>query len=392
MERWKLFLTFLLINLSRTIGEECTDKREGKILYLTNCNKEALKFDENFMKKYNDVGEIIANGGGNNFPKLNSAIFEGFQKVEKLSLAECKISEITADVFQGLSGLKQLYLENNHLKEFDESLFKSLANLERLYLENNRIEHLDKNLLKHNQNLKKLSLSNNQIASLNPELFSSLINLEHIWFQDNKIKTLNRQIFAENRNLSYLNFDKNGIQAIERDTFKNMSRLEYLGLSGNDCINKTFSGSDMIGVDQNLEDCYKSYEGLGVMIEMEKDDNNYDSSTEIVYDFADDIVVDDEDKEKGDATKTLYLIIFGLIFLLFISILTHLIKYRNKSQNTVTQVIEVDKSKLEVDESGYLIMDSIKHGANAKKNERNKFDKQYDDEPHIYETLPSKTS
>jgi Leucine-rich repeat (LRR) protein len=377
--------------LTRTIGEECTDKREGKILYLTNCNKEALKFDENFMKKYSDVGEIIANGGGNNFPKLNSAIFEGFQKVENLSLAECKISEITADVFQGLSGLKQLYLENNQLKEFDEGLFKSLANLEALYLENNRIEHLDKNLLKHNQNLKKLLLSNNQIASLDPELFSSLINLEKIWFQDNQIKTLNRKIFAENQKLSFLNFDKNGIQAIERDTFKNMSGLEYLGLSGNDCINKTFSGSDMIGVDQNLEVCYKNYEGLGVMIEMEKDDNNYESSTEFANDFADEIVVDDEDKDKD---KTLYLIIFGLMFLLFISILTHLIKYRNKSQNSVTQIIEieVDKSKLEVDESGYLIMDSIKHGANAKKNERNKFDKQYDDEPHIYETLPSKTS
>ncbi len=159
--------------------------------------------------------------------------------------------------------LTVLDMNDNMIKNLDENVFKSLTNLKGLYMYENKIEHMDKNLLKYNKKLEELYLDKNKISSLAPEFMSHLKNLVEFVIDKNQITTLSSETFTGNMKLRKLGLKENRIYAIESNTFKKFNQLKYLDLSGNNCIDKSFSSFwsviNMDDVNQNLVTCNRNF-------------------------------------------------------------------------------------------------------------------------------------
>jgi hypothetical protein len=239
------------------------------------------------------------------------------------------------------------------------------------------------------------------------QLFSNLKDLEKLWLDHNKITTLSRKNFAGNQKLRVLELDNNKIYAIERGTFRNLNELSYLDLRENQCINKHYgyakSRIDFTELDLDLEACYRNYE----LLRKVKDSvRRVKTTTTLKPPIASPTcacpvcMVESKECIENDSSKNdgnLHMIILGLALFLVISLLTNIVQYLIKSKNSTIPMYAPPMNEMnEPIESHYCPMDAKNLGAKSTKGSNNHHilncNYSYDDEAHIYHTLPIKSS
>jgi Leucine-rich repeat (LRR) protein len=137
------------------------------------------------ITKVEETVEIDASEKNNSVEKLQDKEFNNFLNLEKLFLADCNITEVSATAFTGLSKLKELNLTKNKIQHLDGDTFKNLSSLTTLYLAQNQIQKIDGNLFRYNLKLETLSLASNQIYSIGRSAFENLTRLNSLDFSNN---------------------------------------------------------------------------------------------------------------------------------------------------------------------------------------------------------------
>ena len=84
--------------------------------------------------------EIYLNGSA--IGSLHPEMFEGFPRLEIISLAGNKLEMIPAALFVNKTTLKQLFLQKNLLTHFEPSTFESLAGLQEIDISGNKFKYL----------------------------------------------------------------------------------------------------------------------------------------------------------------------------------------------------------------------------------------------------------
>ncbi|CAF0790426.1 unnamed protein product [Brachionus calyciflorus] len=130
------------------------------------------------------------------------------------------------------SDLLELVYENDNFE--NKSLYLFLSNkinkLQLLSLKNCKISNLDKFSFKDAKYLKNLNLSNNKIEFFSSYQFYGLENLEVLNLRSNSITNRYRQ-FELMKNLKVLNLSVYNLKKIDADDFKGLNNLEELHLS-----------------------------------------------------------------------------------------------------------------------------------------------------------------
>ena len=73
---------------------------------------------------------------------LPAGVFDGLERLSKLSLKGNKLRTLPEGLFWNLSSLSELHLPGNRLRTLPEGLFRNLSSLGRLSLQNNGLEEL----------------------------------------------------------------------------------------------------------------------------------------------------------------------------------------------------------------------------------------------------------
>ena len=108
-----------------------------------------------------------------NLTDLPAGVFDGLERLSKLSLKGNKLRTLPEGLFWNLSSLSELHLPGNRLRTLPEGLFRNLSSLGRLSLQNNGLEELPSSVWAQNHVDKMFVCLFERIASL-PWLFNWL--------------------------------------------------------------------------------------------------------------------------------------------------------------------------------------------------------------------------
>jgi Leucine-rich repeat (LRR) protein len=123
-------------------------------------------------------------------------VFEGVQRLERLTILNCRFSNLSAASFAYMDSLSFLYIGNGLVETFDFSMTtpRILTNLKTLYLSNNSISTLEGSSLEMLTGLKTLGLAQNQISRLTYDTLKPVLPLEFLYIDDNQMSFIDRQI------------------------------------------------------------------------------------------------------------------------------------------------------------------------------------------------------
>lgn len=104
---------------------------------------------------------------GNNYPELDSGLFQRHYKLFHLYLNNSHIEKIRNRTFFGLRSLKIINLSQNHLQKIEGHEFEMLHNLQELYLQNNKLTYIASKAFLDLKSLENLRIDGNQLTKLN---------------------------------------------------------------------------------------------------------------------------------------------------------------------------------------------------------------------------------
>lgn len=201
-----------------------------------------------------DATEIYLDG--NNFTTLDSHIFIGKKKLEKLYLNNSFIHNLHNSTFNGLTSLETLHLEHNKLNKLHGLEFNQLNNLNELYLDHNYIAKIGNDTFNNLNFLKILTVHNNKLIDFRPweQLVGASDSLNMFIFNnipDGKYNISNRgdaKLDTKNK----VNCNCDNLLKLKRWFLENANKLN---LSKNVfvCQNNTFV-NDIIKKCENMND------------------------------------------------------------------------------------------------------------------------------------------
>ena len=168
-----------------------------------------------------------------NIVELRNFAFQGFTKLEELTLKQNQISTLPEDVFDNLIQLEELDLRQNQISTLPANVFSNLTELEDLNLSSNQVGSLPTNVFANLTQLEDLNLSGNQISSLSSSVFRNLRQLEDLDLSSNQISSLSSNVFSNLTELEDLNLSGNEITTLSNNVFRQLTQLKDLNLSGN---------------------------------------------------------------------------------------------------------------------------------------------------------------
>ncbi|XP_071039126.1 chaoptin-like isoform X1 [Parasteatoda tepidariorum] len=159
-------------------------------------------------------------------------------KLERLSLANNRLSHIHSDSFSGIEvSLTHLDLSFNLLEEFPPAL-NDLKSLVHLSLKENYLKELGKEDLQGcRKTLEVLDLSGNALSFIPKAALEHQRNLIRLSLQDNFIAKIDQKDFGEwGKNLTTLSLASNKLTSIKEEVFVHLVKLRELNLSFNNII------------------------------------------------------------------------------------------------------------------------------------------------------------
>lgn len=166
-------------------------------------------------------------------PNIPRVICDTFPNLERVTLFDTGLSEISDNSFAGCTQMTLLDLTSNRIRTISSNAFASLTNLEFLYLEQNDIGTLPENVFANQQELILLDLSYNPFDGGIPNgVFQPLSDLRTLFLGFSNLNAINSQWFTSNPNLDYLYLPGNRIELTET-SFTGLSRVTYLNLARN---------------------------------------------------------------------------------------------------------------------------------------------------------------
>jgi len=159
-----------------------------KKIKLLNINIKSLPDD--LLKGCLNLTEVTIQGT-TTIKKLTDGFFKQNPKLEKIDLANNKISELDGNVFKGLSMLKILRLKMNNLSSFGPELLTGLRSLHTLHISNNNIKYISDNIFETTP-IKELDISFNRldanfIRSLDIRITSVFKNINKLILKGNNL-------------------------------------------------------------------------------------------------------------------------------------------------------------------------------------------------------------
>jgi hypothetical protein len=238
MTRILLIAAFVVFFVSRSFVWCCSVKPQDLTYFnILNCDSEPFKKTKWFSLIF--VVHIDASYKKNNFPTIDSHMFQNMTYLKQLWLALCEIEVIEEDAFSDLTSLLGLNLNNNKITQLDENAFSN------------------------NQNLLEIDLAFNQINEIPSGLLHPLTELEVFNGKFNQLEVIHPNTFQQNKKLKWLYLAANKIVAIAGGSFSGLTKLAYLNLRGNTCIDKEYGNwksevpIDLYSID--LANCAKNY-------------------------------------------------------------------------------------------------------------------------------------
>jgi Leucine-rich repeat (LRR) protein len=186
-------------------------------------------------------------------------IFETFQNVESLGLANSKQLTMTTNAIKNCLKLKFIMIQNNYIPALPASFAESCVNLKQLEMHRNQIQSVHKDAFKGLANLEHLSWSGNAFESLDPGTFVHTPKLVHLYIYDGKLKTLHPDLFLP-LSVTYMMIYRHPLQSIPALKFKSISSMRIV----------SFRENQITEVDPDL---VKNYPGILNSFELDFEQN-----------------------------------------------------------------------------------------------------------------------
>lgn len=170
----------------------------------------------------------------NHLEIIADVIFLNNQQLHSLSVANNRITEITANAFMGVP-IRNLDIRGNSITSLSRETFAPLANtLVNLWAINSHIEVIEQGTFVNFINLIMLDLSRNQITAINSNTFSSMFSLTTLFLDHNQIQSIDERIFNQMPNLFTLDLTEN--QCANQDFFNVPEVRDEMMLALRECF------------------------------------------------------------------------------------------------------------------------------------------------------------
>lgn len=267
-------LLVLVAALSSVFGQDLTlecsfaDNWDGYTCVLANI--EVLDPDQNVvftgehLEDRTDDDVHIVRVTNSNTPFVIPQIFSTFSNVKILNIFTSHLEAIN---LPESAFLDEIYIQGNNISVIENETFSGQTNLTYLNLRNNTIEEIEEDAFVGLEALESLVLIANNIQTLARRTLHPLTNVRYVDFERNNLTRIDEEIFSRNTLVSTLYLEYNQISEITPRFIQNFSdSLTYINLSGNVCVDRTFSVNreDVFGrivINNALRNCFNNFVG-----------------------------------------------------------------------------------------------------------------------------------
>lgn len=199
-----------------------------------------------------------------NTPFVVQQIFTTFSNINVLHILDSRLQSIS---LPNSVQFVELSIQGNNITGLQNGTFINQSQLTYLNLRYNNIEEINEDAFVGLVALESLVLIGNRVRSLAPRTFHPLTNVTYLDLQRNFLSRISDELFLQNTQMRNLYLEYNYIEAITpRFIAKFGNNLSYINLSGNICINRSFSlNSDddfsRILIHNALRTCFNNFNG-----------------------------------------------------------------------------------------------------------------------------------
>lgn len=213
-----------------------------------------------------DMYEEIKVQASNETLVLLEGAVKGFRNLERLTLADMRITSIVPGAFQDLPNLETLDLRRNLLEEVRDGVF-SFLNVTQLLLQGNKIKQISPSAFDNMEFLEVICLDNNRLTAVDPQWFGNTPNVQYISLKQNLIESLPLRAFNNVRGAhetddgdmvtTDIYLTKNRIEIVDPGAFDNFEVLGDLFLNSNKLkaldphVFKTFKTIEVLSLAKN---------------------------------------------------------------------------------------------------------------------------------------------
>ncbi|XP_050439499.1 toll-like receptor 6 [Adelges cooleyi] len=172
----------------------------------------------------------IANG---KLSSLSPDTFVACKKLKHLDLRGNQLETLQKNQFKGLRDLDVLDLSDNSIGKVDSSNFGDLTKLVTINLANNSLPAVTRGTFARNTLLRSMNLSHNKLTKLDSELFRGLRFLRRLYLHDNEIGQIERGTFASMTRIGTIDLARNRIRVIDYQMFAGQNYIEIIDVSEN---------------------------------------------------------------------------------------------------------------------------------------------------------------
>ncbi|XP_034838488.1 protein artichoke [Maniola hyperantus] len=195
------------------------------------------RIDEFPKKAFKILGNLTTLSiDGHRMTSLSKDIFAGSLatgRLERLHLANGRLSDIPVEAFQNLKKLKKLDLHGNRLATLKRNQFRGLRDTEVLDLSYNNITKLDGSHIGDLTKLGWCNASHNLLPDIPRGMFARNTVIKVVHLDNNKIKKLDTNSFKGMRFLRRLYLQDNEISEVGTGTFTAVTRIGTVDLARN---------------------------------------------------------------------------------------------------------------------------------------------------------------
>ena len=200
-----------------------------------NCSMPFLTPEDSLASYTNDTQDsfteltVSCNAGTRRPSSLATGTFEGFNRITKLSIEYCKLTELSDSAFAGVPNIRNLTLRTRNMEFTSMSLtalpraLSSLTHLEQIDLSTNSIWELPVGVFCGLPSLRSLNLAHNHLQDLAQLGFSGPSNAGELL---GNATTCNSDIIV-------LDLSNNDVEVVSSGALRGLSRLEELYLKNN---------------------------------------------------------------------------------------------------------------------------------------------------------------
>lgn len=199
-----------------------------------------------------------------NTPFMIPQIFTIFTNVSILNIFDSHVQSLS---LPAISNLREIYMQGNNITRIENATFINQTHLTYLNLRNNSIHEIAEDAFLGLGILDSLVLIANRIENIAPRTFQPLTTVRYLDLERNNLTRISEEIFSSNTRIAYLYLEYNQISEISPFFIQNFSEvLSYINLSGNRCVNRSFSVERddeffKILLHNSLRTCFTNYVG-----------------------------------------------------------------------------------------------------------------------------------